>query len=221
MELSIFEVLGPVMIGPSSSHTAGAARLARVAALIAAKPFTSVTFALSGSFAKTGVGHGTHKALLAGALGYAEDDENIRNIGGIAAARGVQAEYTEEDLDWMHENSVHITFHHADGAQTEIWGSSIGGGRIRIHRIGKLNIEFSAECPTLIVPHLDRPGVISEVSRVLAENGINIGVLRLSRESKGQAAALVIEADGRIPPAVAGKVRTLQHVTEVILVDVS
>lgn len=220
MQLSIFDVLGPVMIGPSSSHTAGAVKLGRVAALIAQKPFNRVIFGLSGSFAKTGVGHGTHQALLAGVLGFAEDDERVRDVNAIAVARHIQAEYREEDLDWMHENSVHLEFLHTDGTQSNIWGSSIGGGRILIRRIGGLEMEISAEAPTLIIPHLDRPGVVSEISRVLAKNGINIGVMRLSREAKGQASVIVLEIDGSIPEDLPHKLAQLRYITEVVVIDV-
>lgn len=221
MQLSVFDVLGPVMIGPSSSHTAGAARLARVAALIANKPFTKVCFGMSGSFAKTGPGHGTNKALLAGALGLAEDDERIRDVEELAANLKIEAEYYQEELDDMHENSVHMTFIHTDGSESNVWGSSIGGGRITINRIGEFDTSITAESPTLVVQHLDRPGVLSEVTRVLAEKGINIGVMRLARQAKGKEASVVIEVDGSIPPQVAELVREIQYVTEVIVVAVS
>lgn len=221
MQLSIFEVLGPVMIGPSSSHTAGAAKLGRIAALIAKKPFNAVTFALSGSFAKTGLGHGTHQALLAGVLGFREDDEKIREIEEIATVRGISAEYTQEDLDWMHENSVHITFYHTDATKTEVWGSSIGGGRITIRRINKLDVDFSAESPTLVLPHLDRTGVVKEISRVLAENKINIAVMRLARESRGKISIAVIEVDGKIPEGLEEKLEQIEYVEEAVIVDVS
>lgn len=220
MQISIFDVLGPVMIGPSSSHTAGAARLARVAALIANKPFNKVGFGLSGSFEKTGKGHGTQKALLAGALGLAADDERIPQADELARAQGVTAEYYEEDLDWIHENAVHITFYHLDGTTSEVSGASIGGGRIVIRRIGSFDTEISAESPTLVVRHRDRPGVVSDISRVLAQNGLNIGVMRLARETRGGGASLVIEVDGRIPAEIAHMVRALPHVIEVNIIDI-
>ena len=132
MNLSIFEVLGPVMIGPSSSHTAGAAKLARVAAMIAAKPFDKVEFALHGSFLKTGQGHGTRLALLAGALGLAEDDEGLKTAETLAQERGVAYSFTEAELEDAHENTACITFFHTDGSESRITGCSIGGGRIRI-----------------------------------------------------------------------------------------
>lgn len=220
MQLSIFEVLGPVMIGPSSSHTAGAAKLARVAAIIAAKPFQKVYFGLSGSFAETGLGHGTHKALLAGALGFVEDDERIRDAEAVAMQQGIQYGFAEEDLEDMHENSVHIVFSHKDESKSEIWGSSIGGGRIVIHRIGGFETEITAESPTMVIQHLDRPGVVSDVTRLLAENHINIAVMRLSRQAKGKRASLTVEVDGHISKKIAEHVGQVNHVTGVIVIDV-
>ena len=220
MELSIFDVLGPVMIGPSSSHTAGAAKLGRVAALIANIPFDYVRFGWSGSFASTGFGHGTDKALLAGVLGLREDDERMRKVASLAALRGVQAEYVEEELDG-HENSVHICFRHPEWGAKEVWGSSIGGGRIVINRIGDFETTITAESPTLVVRHMDRPGVISQVSQVLAAEGINIAVLRLSRQARGKDASAVFELDSAISPSVVGEMEKIQHVTEVIPIDVS
>ncbi|MDL2293866.1 L-serine ammonia-lyase, iron-sulfur-dependent subunit beta [Ruminococcaceae bacterium OttesenSCG-928-D13] len=221
MELSIFEVLGPVMIGPSSSHTAGAARLARVAAEIAQKPFGRVEFGLSGSFAKTCRGHGTDKALLAGAIGLSPDDEQIADAEKLAAKAGVEWRLYREDLDWMHENSVHIIFHHEDDTSTEIWGSSIGGGRIEITRIGDFETRIHAENPTMLVNHLDRPGVISELSRVLAHYEVNIAVLRLSRVGRGRQANAMFIVDNEIPQAAVDELNALPHVEEVVVVDVS
>ncbi len=220
MELSIFEVLGPVMIGPSSSHTAGAARLGRVAAIIAQKEFDVVSFGLSGSFAKTGKPHGTHKALLAGALGFQTDDERIRNAFAEAEARGIRVEFHEEDLEDMHENAVHVRFFHLDGSQSDIWGASTGGGRISIRRIGELETEITATNPTLVVYYLDRPGCVSKMSRVLAKNDINIAVMRVSRTSKGGFATAVIEADESFSGDVVNAVRDVKDVREVMVVDV-
>ncbi|MDL2253260.1 L-serine ammonia-lyase, iron-sulfur-dependent subunit beta [Ruminococcaceae bacterium OttesenSCG-928-I18] len=220
MELSIFEVLGPVMIGPSSSHTAGAARLARVAAIIAGKEFDRVYFGLSGSFAKTGRAHGTYQALLAGALGFHTDDERLRNAYAEAEKRGVVFDFQEEDLEEVHENAVHICFFHANGEKSNILGASVGGGRISIRRIGELETEITATNPTMVVYYQDRPGCISEVSRVLAEKEINIAVMRVSRTSKGGYATAVIETDESFPADVVKAVRQVNEVTEVIIVDV-
>ncbi len=221
MELSIFEVLGPVMIGPSSSHTAGAARLGRVAAIIAKKEFDVVSFGLSGSFAKTGKPHGTHKALLAGALGFQTDDVRLRHAFQEAEQRGIRAEFHEEDLEDIHENAVHICFFHLDGSHSDIYGASVGGGRISIRRIGDLDTEITATNPTLVVYYQDKPGCVSKISRVLAKQDINIAVMRVSRTSRGGFATAVIEADESFPLEVVSAVREINHVMEVMVIDVS
>ena len=220
MELSIFEVLGPVMIGPSSSHTAGAARLGRVAAIIAKKRFERVEFGLSGSFAKTGRAHGTYQALLAGTLGIPTDDERLRDAFEVAKERGVGFEFHEEELEDIHENAVHIRFFHPDGSHSDIWGASVGGGRISIRRIGELETEITATSPTLVVNYLDRPGCISELSSTLAEADINIGVMRVSRTAKGGNATAVIEIDEAFPIEVVKAIDQISDVLEVIIVDV-
>lgn len=219
MDLSIFEVLGPVMIGPSSSHTAGAAKLARAAAAIAAKPFFKVRFALSGSFAKTGVGHGTHEALLAGAMGLREDDERLRAADRLALKKGIAWEFCECELEAAHENTVRFTFFCEDGTEARITGSSLGGGRILITEIDGLKTEITTEQPTIVVEQNDKPGVVSAISRVLAEQGINIGVMRVSRTAKGETAACVIETDSPVPQKVAEQLCGLANVRTVRIVE--
>lgn len=221
MNLSLFEVVGPVMIGPSSSHTAGAARLARVAALIADRPFQRVEFGLHGSFAKTGRGHGTDKALLAGAMGIREDDEAIRDAFSLAEQRGLAYSFYEVDLPDSHENSARITFFHLDGTRTAVEGSSIGGGRIRINQIDGMAAGFSAESPTLLISQKDVTGVVSEISRTLADEKINIGVMRLSREARGKAAVTVLETDSPIPERVARRLRTIPNILSVRIIDLN
>ncbi len=219
MNLSIFDVIGPIMIGPSSSHTAGAVKLARVAARIAGKPFKHVEFGLHGSFAKTGKGHGTHLALLAGVLGLTEEDERIKCSPGIAEARGITYEFYEVDLDDVHENTAVITFTHDDDTTTEIVGCSTGGGRILITRISGVEVEVTAERPTIIMQQIDRPGVIAGISRILAENNINIGVMRFSRVAKRDVATSVLETDEKIPPEVVEKLAALDDVLMVRVIQ--
>ncbi len=220
MELSIFEVLGPIMVGPSSSHTAGAVRLGSVAAKLAPKPFDRVRFALGGSFAKTGLGHGTDRALLAGVMGFSPDDESISQSQSIADERGLTADFCTEELEGMHENSVHITLYHSDDTQTDVWGSSLGGGRIRITRLNDFETMMQAESPTLLIKHFDKPGVISDISSVLALNNINIALLRLSRQAKGESATTMVIVDSEIPPRVAERIRGLRNVERVVVLDV-
>lgn len=219
MNLSIFEVLGPVMIGPSSSHTAGAAKLARVAAGLAPAGFTGVCFGLSGSFAKTGRGHGTDKALLAGALGVREDEEALRDAFALAQARGLAYAFEEIELPDSHENAARITFAYADGSSFVVEGASIGGGRIHITRLDEMETDFNAESPTLVLTQRDVKGVISEVTRILADSGINIGVMRLTRTARGETASSVIETDANIPPQVLARVAAADNVLAARVVE--
>ena len=203
------------MIGPSSSHTAGAARLARIARLIVAAPFSHVCFALHGSFAKTYRGHGTDRALVAGALGLREDDERLADSFALARRAGLSWEFTEADLGGMHENSVRMTFTLTDGSRQEITGSSIGGGQIVIRSINGFETEYSAQSSALIIRQYDRPGVVSEVSGVLAGHGINIAVMRVSRSARGETAFCIIETDDWIPREVEATLRELPKIISV------
>ena len=214
MELSLFDVLGPVMIGPSSSHTAGAARLADVARQIAGE-FVHVSFGLHGSFARTYRGHGTDRALVAGALGLREDDERLADSFALARRAGLSWEFTEADLGGMHENSVRMTFTLTDGSRQEITGSSIGGGQIVIRSINGFETEYSAQSSALIIRQYDRPGVVSEVSGVLAGHGINIAVMRVSRSARGETAFCIIETDDWIPREVEATLRELPNIISV------
>ena len=203
------------MIGPSSSNTAGAARLARIARLIVAAPFSHVCFALHGSFAKTYRGHGTDRALVAGALGLREDDERLADSFALARRAGLSWEFTEADLGGMHENSVRMTFTLTDGSRQEITGSSIGGGQIVIRSINGFETEYSAQSSALIIRQYDRPGVVSEVSGVLAGHGINIAVMRVSRSARGETAFCIIETDDWIPREVEATLRELPNIISV------
>lgn len=215
MNVSIFNVLGPIMIGPSSSHTAGAARLGRVASLIAGRPFTRVSFGLHGSFAKTYRGHGTDKALLAGVMGLREDDERLVDAVAIADECGLAYDFHEIDLIGMHENSAKISFWLDNGGTCEVVGSSIGGGQILIRGINGFSFAFSAESPTLIVTQNDKKGVIRDLSGILADNDINIGVLTLSRRAKGDIACCAIEVDSGIPDSVVRSISALPNILDV------
>lgn len=216
MEISIFKALGPIMVGPSSSHTAGAARLGRIARLIVGDRFTHVNFALHGSFAKTYRGHGTDRALVAGALGFREDDERIVDAFAEAEKAGLHYSFTEEELDGLHENSVKMTFTMENGKKQEIVGSSIGGGQIVIRRINGFDTEFSAMSSTLVIRQYDRAGVVSGISEVLTRLGINIGIMKVSRSGRGETAFTIIETDSPIPPEA---VSALERVANIISVQ--
>ncbi len=138
----VFDILGPVMIGPSSSHTAGAARLGKIGQEIADKDFYKVTFYLHGSFAKTYKGHGTDRALAAGVLGMEPSDERIKYSLNIAKEKGIDVEFIETDLGYVHPNTVKMIFHYKDRDDYYIIGSSIGGGNILITNINGNEVEF-------------------------------------------------------------------------------
>jgi len=218
MDLSILDVLGPVMVGPSSSHTAGALKLARTARLIAQKPFHTVRFGLYGSFSKTGKGHGTDKALLAGALGLRETDEGIKKAPEIAEKLGVNYEFYEAELENSHENSCVMTFLHDDGTETTVIGCSIGGGQISITEIDGVKTEIAANQPTILVQQHDRKGVISAITTLLAEEGINIGVMRLSRAFKGDIATTVIETDDAPEEGLRDRLLALDNIISVRII---
>lgn len=219
MNISIFDIIGPIIIGPSSSHTAGAAKLARIGAAIVNKPFHRVEFGLHGSFAKTGIGHGTDKALLAGVLGFRENDENIRSIYEIAAERGLAYKFYETDLGDVHENSCKITLYHDNGSQNEIIASSIGGARIIINELNGARLDASCEMPTIIIRHYDKKGVIGGITQLLSKEQINIGVMRLTREEKGGLCTTIIETDDDIDyTAVVEKIGQMNHIVEALII---
>lgn len=210
---STFDILGPIMIGPSSSHTAGAARLGKVAMEIAGSNFEAVTFYLHGSFAKTYKGHGTDRALVAGILGMEPYDEKLRNSLNIAKENGIKIKFVETDLGYEHPNTVKIVFYKKDGSKIHITGSSIGGGNIVITNINGYNVEFSGVYPTLVIRHIDKKGIISKVTTVLANHDINIATMKVNRKTKGKEASMIIEADHEINSIV---IEELQSIKEII-----
>lgn len=198
---SAFDIIGPNMIGPSSSHTAGAARLAFVAGRIAGgEAIQSVKFELFGSFALTGRGHGTDKALLAGIMGMQPDDPRLPQAYAIADGRGLKYEFayhTQEEMP--HPNTVRITAQREDGTATRITGESVGGGSIRITALNGIEVDLTGAYPTLVIAHHDQPGVISDVTRIIATHGVNIAFMKVFRRRKGNEAYMIIETDQSAP----------------------
>ena len=219
MNISLLDVVGPVMIGPSSSHTAGAAKLAKTARLISDKPFKKVSFGLGGSFASTYRGHFTDFALVAGALGMSEDDENLGHSFEIANEKGVEFDFYPTEIPSVYENTARITFYGEDG-EFFVEGASLGGGRILVTNINGLACELTATSPTVIVQQQDVKGVVSDVSTILAFNNINIGVMKVSRTSRGDKAFCVIECDDIIPENVIDELRQVNNVLSVVVVNI-
>ena len=199
--MNVFDIIGPIMIGPSSSHTAGAVRLGRVAnKVLNQEAPKEVMVELSGSFAKTYRGHGTDRALLAGIMGYHSYSEEIRDIFSIAEAR-------------IHVKGV-------NGTPVVVQGASIGGGNIRVDSINGMAVDFNGEHNTILVPHYDRPGVIAEVTNIMWQKykDVNIGNFKLSRPVKGGIAMMTIEIDGMPPEGMIEDIRTVKNVTNVFLI---
>ena len=194
--MNAFDIIGPVMIGPSSSHTAGAVRIGRAArALLGAEPVRA-EIGLHGSFARTYKGHGTDKALIAGILGLAPDDERIRFSPALARQAGLAVQLLEMELEGADPNTALLTLWGAAAGPVSVQAASVGGGSILVSRVNGMEVQFSGQYTTLIVLHKDAPGTIAAVTELLAAAGVNICNFRLARRQKGGAAVMTIETDG-------------------------
>jgi L-serine dehydratase len=195
MAISTFDCLGPIMIGPSSSHTAGAAKIGLIANKIADNDIKSIIFYLHGSFAKTYKGHGTDKALLGGILGFDEKDKRIKFSFEIAKEKEIEYKFVKTDLGDVHPNTVLIEITSKNNLTTSIQGTSIGGGAIEINKLNGLKVNFSATSPTIITMHKDIPGVVSKVTGILAEKNLNISTMSVLRNESSNTASMIIELD--------------------------
>ena len=216
---SIFQIIGPVMVGPSSSHTAGAARLGNIAWRICGEQPVRVDFYLHGSFARTWKGHGTGKALLGGIMGMDPADERIADSFYLATEAGLQYNFHTADLGEVHPNSVKIVMQRADGRILEMMGSSIGGGKVVVSSINGMDIEFSGDYPTIITFHRDQPGAVAQVSEILSHHNVNIAFLKVFRSSRGSDASMVIECDQEVEPEILDEIKALQVIKEVMFIN--
>ena len=190
---TLFDVISPIMVGPSSSHTAGAIRLGLMARNIYSKPIKKVYFKLYNSFAQTGFGHGTQKGLFAGILGHSVSDINIKNIFDIVKDVEYKFEYAE-DLS-RHPNSVDIKIND----EMEISGESVGAGEIKITSINGFSVSISGNYHTILLMYKDKPGMISTVSNIIQSQNINIASLHCDRNEKGGTASMYIALDVQAP----------------------
>ncbi|MCI8510791.1 MAG: L-serine ammonia-lyase, iron-sulfur-dependent, subunit beta [Lachnospiraceae bacterium] len=217
-EISTFDILGPNMIGPSSSHTAGALRIAFIAGKMVTK-VSAVRFVLYGSFARTYHGHGTDRALVGGILGYHPDDERIRDSFEYAKQAGVSVVFEENLTDKeIYPNTVDIYVTGEDGQAVSLRGKSIGGGNAVITRLNGVEVELTGNYCTMVVEHVDKKGTLAFVTTVLSAYDLNIGSLRLYRESKGKIAYAIIEVDTNINEQLLSALRGFEAVRNVILV---
>ena len=197
--MNLYDIIGPVMVGPSSSHTAGAVKIGYVSRKLMAQPIVKAKILLYGSFLATGKGHGTQIAIVAGLLGMKTDDSRIPESFRLAKEAGMEISFGEAELKDAHPNSAQLILTGADGKELEIVGESIGGSRINIASIDGLSANFSGDYPTLIVHNLDQPGHVAEVTSMLSHKSVNIATMQLYRAGRGGHAVMVIECDQEVP----------------------
>lgn len=197
--MNIFDIVGPVMVGPSSSHTAGAVKIGYVSRKLLGEEVKEARILLYGSFLTIGTGHGTRKALVAGLLGMKTDDIRIPDAIELAEKAGMKIEFGEAHLKEAHPNTAQLFLTGVSGRTLEVIGQSLGGSRINIAEIDGIETNFSGEYPTLVVHNLDQPGHVSEVTSMLAYKGVNIAYMQLYRSNRGGEAVMVVECDQEIP----------------------
>lgn len=218
--ISIFDVLGPNMIGPSSSHTAGACSIALLARKLFNEEIKKVTFTLYGSFAKTYQGHGTDKALLGGILGFNTDDIRIRKAFEIADERNVEYNYIpDHEGEFEHPNTVDILMESANGNEFFIKGQSIGGGKVKIVKINAIDVEFTGQYNTLLMKQVDKPGVVAHITNCLSHKNVNIAFMKLYREAKGKTAYTLIESDEKIPEIIIDELYENENILDCTVVQ--
>lgn len=217
--IGVFDVIGPMMIGPSSSHTAGAARLGKIARTIVNKPIQEVKFLLHGSFKETYKGHGTDRALVAGILGMSPEDERLRDSLTLAEQEKIKVTFEKTDLGQVHPNTVKILIKDTNGQDWEILGSSIGGGLISISEINGSQVKISGEHPTIITCHDDIPGTVCKVTSEISDNGINIAHMSLTRSQKGKLATMTIEIDSVISDTIISEIKKVNGIRRVIVIN--
>ena len=197
--MNLFDIVGPVMVGPSSSHTAGAVRIGRIGWRLLNEPVAKAESYLHGSFLATGKGHGTDRALVAGLLGLTADDGRIPDSFALAKERGMEYSFAGIELRDAHPNSVLMKLTGAKGRRLEVIAASLGGGRIRVCEIDGLEANFCGDYPTLIVRNQDQPGHVAEVTSMLSHKSVNIATMQLYRDKRGGSAVLVVECDKEVP----------------------
>ena len=213
--MNSFDIIGPIMVGPSSSHTAGAAKIGNISRKLLGTPVQNADIYFHGSFLATGKGHGTDRALIAGLLGFPVDDSRIADSFQYAEDAGMQYRMSGIDLGEVHPNSVKLILTGTAGRKMEIVAASVGGGAIRVTEIDGLPANFSGDYPTLVVNNLDQPGHVTEITSMLSHKSINIATMQLYRSSKGGHAVIVLECDQEVP---ADAIRWLAHLEGILKV---
>ena len=199
--MNAFDIIGPIMVGPSSSHTAGAVRIGRVAGELLGETPRRAVIRFHGSFARTYRGHGTDKAIVAGLLGFLPDDGRIRDSLRLAGEAGLDCSFERIDLADAHPNTAMIDLEGASGRHMVVRGASVGGGAIVIEAINDLKVSFGGDYHTLVIAHRDTPGVVAAVADLLAGSRVNIASMKVFRSCRGGEAVMIIETDQAVDPA--------------------
>ena len=215
----VFDIVGPVMVGPSSSHTAGAARLGLLARHLCGEEIKKAVFYMHGSFAETYAGHGTDKALLAGIQGISYDDVRLKQAYEMAEQKGMEVQFLPTDLGEVHPNTVRMVLTGESGKVFTLMGSSIGGGSVCITEIDGVAVQFSGERPILVTRHTDEPGVIAGITAILYAYRINIGNMQVNRSVDGRDACMYMELDGELPEQLVGALERVYGMKQVLLLD--
>jgi len=218
--MNIFDILGPVMVGPSSSHTAGAARMGYMTRRLLGEEPVKAHIGMYGSFAATGKGHGTDKALVGGLLGMQPDDMDIPVSFEIAKERGLDITIDTVTLRDAHPNTAVITAVGVSGRSVKVQASSLGGGRIMINKLDDIEVNCSCEIPTLIIHNLDTPGYVADITLRLLEHDVNIANMSLYRRKRGGVAVMVIEVDQPIPAETIKRLESRKGIIKVTYIDI-
>lgn len=213
--MGLFDIIGPVMVGPSSSHTAGAARIGYICSKMMDERISEARILFYGSFLATGKGHGTDKALVAGLLGMKPDDERIPYSLEIAREQEMQVLFGAVELTEAHPNTVKLILTGRSGRKLEMVAASTGGGRIRICQIDGLDANFCGDYPTLIIHNLDQPGSVMEVTAMLAKEQVNIATMQLYRNRRGGNAVMILECDQEISKEFLEWIKRLEGILKV------
>lgn len=219
--MNVFDIVGPIMIGPSSSHTAGAARIGKTAALLLNAPVKDADILFHGSFAKTYKGHGTDKAIVGGILKMDPWDPGIRTSLKTAEEQGISITFRTGVIEHAHPNTVRIALTSPDGKQISVQAASVGGGNILINKVNDMDISFTGQKPTLVVMHLDVPGIIAHVTSLVADARANICNFSLNRQEKGGLAIMAIEMDADFEHSLITEIHALPNVYNTILLKFS
>ena len=214
--MGIFDIVGPVMIGPSSSHTAGAARIGLMARKILKDDPVKADITVYGSFAKTYKGHGTDKALVAGLLGFAADDLRLRQSFAIAKETNLAVAFHRSDEEVDHPNTVRIALTGKTGKKTEILGVSLGDGRIEIREIDGFPVALNGEEHTLITLHNDQPGIIAQATTIMAIGHINVSNMKVFRSAKNANAVMIVNTDSPVPDEMVRLISNISAIDSVI-----